>query len=56
MGTGIGLRFDFNFFILRTDFGFPIRSPYEIDGSNWLIGSSDVWKKGVFNLAIGYPF
>ncbi len=56
VGTGIGLRFDFNFFILRTDFGFPIRSPYEIDGSNWLIGSSDVWKKGVFNLAIGYPF
>ena len=56
VGTGIGLRFDFNFFILRTDFGFPIRSPYEIDGSNWLIRSSDVWKKGVFNLAIGYPF
>ena len=56
VGTGIGLRFDFNFFILRTDFGFPIRSPYKIDGSNWLIGSSDVWKKGVFNLAIGYPF
>jgi len=56
VGTGIGLRFDFNFFILRTDIGFPIRRPYKTDGSNWLVGTPDVWKNGVFNLAIGYPF
>jgi outer membrane protein assembly factor BamA len=56
VGTGIGLRFDFNFFILRTDFGFPIRRPYETDGSNWLRDKSDIWKNGVLNLAIGYPF
>lgn len=56
VGTGVGLRFDFSFFILRTDFGFPIRRPYKTDGSNWLWGTSDLWKNGVFNLAIGYPF
>ncbi|MDZ7635201.1 MAG: BamA/TamA family outer membrane protein [Bacteroidales bacterium] len=56
VGTGIGLRFDFNFFILRTDVGFPIRRPYKTDGSNWLMSTGDVWKNGVFNLAIGYPF
>jgi outer membrane protein assembly factor BamA len=56
VGTGIGLRFDFSFFILRTDIGFPIRRPYKTDGSNWLWGTDDIWKNGVFNLAIGYPF
>jgi len=56
VGTGFGLRFDFNFFILRTDVGFPIRRPYETDGSNWLRDKSEIWKNGVLNLAIGYPF
>ncbi len=56
VGTGIGLRFDFNFFILRTDFGFPLRTPYKTNGSNWLESTSKSWHDMVFNLAIGYPF
>ncbi|MGW8314049.1 MAG: translocation and assembly module lipoprotein TamL [Bacteroidales bacterium] len=56
VGTGAGLRFDFNFFILRTDFGFPLRNPYPTDGRNWLFGTRSIWKDMHFYLAIGYPF
>jgi outer membrane protein assembly factor BamA len=57
MGTGAGLRFDFGFFVLRTDLGLPLRTAYvRENGSNWMVRSGDVFKKAVFNLAIGYPF
>jgi outer membrane protein assembly factor BamA len=26
-GTGLGLRYDFSYFILRTDFGIPLHDP-----------------------------
>lgn len=62
VGTGIGLRFDFSFLVLRTDLAFPLRKPYLPDGNRWVIkqinfGNSD-WRNEnlVFNLAIGYPF
>ena len=56
VGTGMGLRFDFNFFILRLDVGLPLRTPYTENGSNWLNSISKSWHDKVFNLAIGYPF
>ena len=50
---GLGLRFDFQYFIFRTDLGFPLRDPSE--GSNWQ------WKKvnlkdSQLNIGLGYPF
>jgi outer membrane translocation and assembly module TamA len=56
VGTGFGLRFDFNFFVLRTDLGFPLRTAYVKDDTNWLLGSEPLLKKGLFYIAIGYPF
>jgi outer membrane protein assembly factor BamA len=56
VGTGIGLRFDFNFFILRLDVGLPLRTPYAENGSNWIRSKSEIWNGKVFNFAIGYPF
>jgi outer membrane protein insertion porin family len=61
VGTGIGLRFDFSFFVLRLDTAFPLRKPYLVDDP-WVIDSIDMgsktWRKEnlVFNIAIGYPF
>ena len=62
VGAGLGLRFDFNFLILRTDFAFPLRKPYLPEGNRWVIDQINLgngaWRKEnlIFNLAIGYPF
>ncbi len=62
VGTGIGLRFDFSFLVLRTDLAFPLRKPYLSDGNRWVIDKisfgNNAWRNEnlVFNLAIGYPF
>ncbi len=62
VGVGAGLRFDFSFLILRTDLAFPIRQPYLVNGSNWVIDAVDFgnrsWRKDnlMLNIAIGYPF
>jgi outer membrane protein assembly factor BamA len=56
VGTGFGLRFDFTFFVLRADVGFPIRTPYVENNRNWLFGTNKIFSGGQFYLAIGYPF
>lgn len=55
LGTGVGLRYDLTFLVIRLDLGIPLHAPY------------DTGKKGYYNipkfgntlqwhLAIGYPF
>lgn len=62
VGAGVGLRFDFTFLILRTDFAIPLRIPYLPSGERWVMNKIDFgdaeWRKSnlIFNLAIGYPF
>ncbi|NGM62977.1 BamA/TamA family outer membrane protein [Sphingobacterium sp. SGG-5] len=62
VGGGLGLRFDFSFLILRTDFAIPFRVPYRDKGDRWVFKYIDFRSSGwrsenlVFNLAIGYPF
>jgi len=57
VGTGVGTRFVSSFFVFRLDLGIPLRSPYPVEGANWLPRNSGVeWKDLTFNLAIGYPF
>jgi len=56
-GTGVGARAVFSFLVFRFDLGIPLRSPYPIEGSNWLPRNSGVKGEDLtFNLAIGYPF
>lgn len=62
VGGGLGLRFDFSFLILRTDFAIPFRLPYRNKGDRWVFDEINFrdsnWRREnlVFNLAIGYPF
>ena len=56
VSTGFGLRFDFNFFVLRTDFGVPLRNPYPVNNKYWLLGTGNRYAGTLFHLAIGYPF
>jgi len=62
IGGGFGLRFDFDYFAIRMDLGFPIRVPYKDGEDSWIIQeakpfNSD-WQRQnlVFNIAVGYPF
>ncbi len=62
VGTGLGLRLDFNFFVLRFDLAFPLRKPYREEKNRWVFdeinfGSSN-WRREnlILNIAIGYPF
>ncbi|MFN7117973.1 MAG: BamA/TamA family outer membrane protein [Saprospiraceae bacterium] len=62
VGTGVGLRLDLTFLLLRLDVAFPVRKPYLPEGERWLFNKIDIldgkWRRDnlVFNIAIGYPF
>ncbi|TVR77643.1 MAG: hypothetical protein EA412_10490 [Chitinophagaceae bacterium] len=57
VGGGLGARLDFNFFVIRFDFGFPLRDPAQRDNP-WRFNQIRKWSLDDmnFNLAIGYPF
>ena len=50
---GIGLRYDFKYFILRTDLGFIVRDPSESDKWKWRELN---FSNSQFNIGLGYPF
>ena len=54
-GTGMGLRADFDFFILRLDAAFKIYSPKLPEGDRWMFNKKPLTTT-VFNFGIGYPF
>jgi len=63
ISTGAGLRLDLGgIFVVRLDWGFPIKKPYLMENYGWTINninfSSKSWRKENLNLniAIGYPF
>jgi len=62
IGTGVGIRLDFGFFLIRLDTAFPLRSPKFQQGFAWDTGDIDIlsgdWRKEnlQLNLGIGYPF
>jgi outer membrane protein assembly factor BamA len=58
VGTGLGLRFDLKFVLLRADFGLKLRDPQEREGSKWTIFSQPFDRKQDLTMVIGigYPF
>lgn len=55
LGTGLGLRYDLDFLVLRFDVGVPLHAPY----STGRCGFFNVEKTGrnlAYHFAIGYPF
>ncbi|MGY6743636.1 MAG: translocation and assembly module lipoprotein TamL [Cecembia sp.] len=61
VGTGLGLRMDFDFLVLRLDMGVKAVDPARPVGERFILGnffSSFLGERGqtVFNIGIGYPF
>lgn len=56
LGTGIGIRYDFSFIVVRADLGIPLHAPYDTGKSGYYNIADKFWKGMVLNIAIGYPF
>lgn len=71
IGSGLGIRGDFNFFIIRLDFGLKVRDPQFAENRRWVINNvfNNEWKTDyrlthndrkysffAINIGIGYPF
>jgi len=70
IGTGLGARFDFSFFVFRFDVGLKVREPQFQNNQSWVIENlfDKEWKENyklandrkyrffAFNFGIGYPF
>ncbi len=57
IGTGLGLRFDLSFSVLRLDVGLKLKDPSYPPGKRWLPGNRRINKETLsWNIAIGYPF
>ncbi len=54
-GTGLGIRADFSFFILRIDGAFKTYNPANLEGQRWMFGRGFL-SSFVANFGIGYPF
>ena len=54
VGAGIGLRYDFDFFIFRFDTGFKAYEPSYGDKNRWLNNFN--FSNAVYNIGINYPF
>jgi outer membrane protein assembly factor BamA len=52
IGVGIGLRLDFNFFLIRFDLAAKLKDPSQSDPEKIDLN----WRQPTLNLGIGYPF
>ncbi len=54
LGTGLGIRYDFKFFLARFDFGFKTYNPAKVENQKWFKELN--LSKAVLNFGINYPF
>ena len=52
--TGLGLRIDIKFVILRLDWGIQLHNPNRPQGERWI--NDFRWKNTALNFGVGYPF
>lgn len=57
IGSGFGLRIDATYAIIRIDFGYKLRTPYDTDNkSKWIGFTNPQWQYFNPNFALGLPF
>jgi len=55
VGAGVGIRYDFDFFILRLDGGFVLRDPSRAEGERFTLDRLQL-RDMTLNFGLGYPF
>lgn len=58
IGSGMGIRFDYNYFVIRLDGGLKIKNNYKLTSTNSYFYDPRKWTLNQINLnlALGYPF
>ncbi len=56
VGSGVGIRIDIDYVIIRLDAAVPIRKPYISGSKKWIFNSPGFIKDYIISLAVGYPF
>lgn len=56
LSVGMGLRWDFDYFLLRLDAGLQLYDPQESNGQRWVIGKKSLGNITAIHFALGYPF
>ncbi|MCF6365970.1 MAG: BamA/TamA family outer membrane protein [Bacteroidales bacterium] len=57
IGSGFGIRMDFDFLILRLDIGLKVKDPSLPEGNRWIPVNQLITANNMkFNIGIGYPF
>ena len=55
VGTGVGLRYNLDFLVLRLDWGFALHLPYDT-GRSGFYNIDKFWRHQTLHFAVGYPF
>ncbi len=57
VGTGLGIRYDLGFTVLRLDAGIKVKDPSIVGDESWVLFNKPLeWNDLLFNFGIGYPF
>lgn len=56
LSTGLGLRWDFDYFLLRLDAGLKLHDPQANAGQRWVVGKQPLKDLVALHFALGYPF
>ncbi len=56
LAYGLGLRLDFDFFVLRLDLGMKAYNPAVTGKSKWVISYQNFSRDAALHFAVGYPF
>jgi outer membrane translocation and assembly module TamA len=56
IGTGIGLRYDLGFLVIRLDWGFAVHIPCENGINRYFFNAHSFKDLQALHFAVGYPF
>ena len=56
VGYGLGLRFDYDFFLIRADFGWKAYNPANRGKDRWTVLHPNFTNNFAMHFAVGYPF